>query len=137
MSSSEDSVVCTDSEYEMEAESDLNRKASPVTSDDEVTAFADDPRVDAEWTAQYEQEIEKEKELEQELTKRLQGATQVSQWWAFVSMNLISISLHVCAVSNAALTPINLPCLCSVGASVETAVSFCYKTSVNVIAVAN
>ena len=80
MSSSEDSVVCTDSEYEMEAESDLNRKASPVTSDDKVTAFADDPRVDAEWTAQYEQEIEKEKELEQELTKRLQGATQVSQW---------------------------------------------------------
>ena len=51
-------------------------------------------------------------------------------------MNLISISLHVCAVSNAALTPINLPCLCSVGASVETAVSFCYKTSVNIIAVA-
>ena len=32
---------------------------------------------------------------------------------------------------------INLPCLCSVGASVETAVAFCYKTSVNVIAVAN
>ena len=32
---------------------------------------------------------------------------------------------------------INLLCLCSVGASVETAVSFCYKTSVNVIAVAN
>ena len=64
----------------MEAESDLNRKASPPTSDDEATAFADDPLVDAEWTAQYEQEIEKEKELEQELTKRLQGATQVSQW---------------------------------------------------------
>ena len=80
MSSSEDSAVCTDSEYEMEEESDLNCKASPVTSDDEVTAFADDPRVEAEWTAQYEQEIEKEKELEQELTKRLQGATQVSQW---------------------------------------------------------
>ena len=45
-----------------------------------------------------------EKELEQELTKRSQGATQGSQWWAFVSMNLISISVHVCAVSNVALT---------------------------------
>ena len=45
-----------------------------------------------------------EKELEQELTKRSQGATQVSQWWAFVSINLISVSVHVCAVSNAALT---------------------------------
>ena len=32
---------------------------------------------------------------------------------------------------------INLLCLCSVGASVETEVSFCYKTSVNAIAVAN
>ena len=64
----------------MEAESDLDREASPPTSVDETTAFADDPLADAEWTAQYEQEIEKEKELEQELTKRLQGATQVSQW---------------------------------------------------------
>ena len=52
MSSSEDSAVsCTDSEYEMEAESDLDRKASPPTSD-EATAFADDPLADAEWTAQ-------------------------------------------------------------------------------------
>ena len=50
----------------MEGESDLDREASPPTSDDEATAFA-------------EQEIAKEKELEQELTKRLQGATQVSQ----------------------------------------------------------
>ena len=81
MSSSEDSAVsCTDSEYEMEAESDLDREASPPTSDAEATAFVNDPLADAEWTAQYEQEIEKEKELEQELTKRLQGATQVSQW---------------------------------------------------------
>ena len=47
MSSPEDSAVsCTDSEYEMEAESDL---------DDEATAFADDPLADVEWTAQYEQ----------------------------------------------------------------------------------
>ena len=81
MSSSEDSAVsCTDPEYEMEAESNLDREASPPTSDGEATAFADDSLADAEWTAQYEQEIEKEKELEQELTKRLQGATQVSQW---------------------------------------------------------
>ena len=59
MSSSEDSVVsCTDSGYEMEAESDLDCKASPPTSDDEATAFADDPLADAEWTAQYEQEKE-------------------------------------------------------------------------------
>ena len=37
MSSSEDSAVsCTDSEYEMEAESDLDCKASPPTSDDEA-----------------------------------------------------------------------------------------------------
>ena len=64
----------------MEAESDLDRKASLPTSDDEATAFADDPLADAECTAQHEQEIEKEKEQEQELTKRLQGATQVSQW---------------------------------------------------------
>ena len=62
MSSSEDSAVsCTDSEYEMETESDLDHEASPPTSDDEATAFADDPLADgAEWTAQHEQEIEKE-----------------------------------------------------------------------------
>ena len=37
MSSSEDSAVsCTDSEYEMEVESDLDRKALPPTSDDEA-----------------------------------------------------------------------------------------------------
>ena len=53
MSSSEDSAVCcSDSKYEMEAESDLDREASPPTSDDETTAFADDPLADAEWTAQ-------------------------------------------------------------------------------------
>ena len=53
MSSPEDwAVSCTDSEYEMEAESDLDRKASPPTSNDEATAFADDPLADAEWTAQ-------------------------------------------------------------------------------------
>ena len=59
MSSSEDSAVSyTDSEYEMEAEGDFNHEASPPTSDDEATAFADDPLADAEWTAQYEQEKE-------------------------------------------------------------------------------
>ena len=59
MSSSEDSAVSyTDSEYEMEAEGDFNLEASPPTSNDEATAFADDPLADAEWTAQYEQEKE-------------------------------------------------------------------------------
>ena len=59
MSSSEDSAVSyTDSEYKVEAEGDFNHEASPPTSDDEATAFADDPLADAEWTAQYEQEKE-------------------------------------------------------------------------------
>ena len=59
MSSSEDSAVsCTNSEYQMEAESDFDCEASPPPSDDEATAFADDPQADVEWTAQYEQEIE-------------------------------------------------------------------------------
>ena len=53
MSSSEDSAVsCTNSEYQMEAESDFDCEASPPPSDDEATAFADDPLADAEWTAQ-------------------------------------------------------------------------------------
>ena len=59
MSSSEVSAVsCTNSEYQMEVESDFDREASPPPSDDEATAFADDPLADAEWTAQYEQDIE-------------------------------------------------------------------------------
>ena len=74
MSSSEDS------EYKIEAEGDLDLEVSPPTSDDEANAIADDLLADAEWTAQYEKVKEKEKELEQELTKRLQGATPVSEW---------------------------------------------------------
>ena len=50
------------------------------SSNDETTAFADDPLADAEWTVQYEKEMEKEKELEQELTERLQGSKPVSEW---------------------------------------------------------
>ena len=42
----------------MEADGDFSHEASPPTSDDEATAFADDPLADAEWTAQYEQEKE-------------------------------------------------------------------------------
>ena len=64
----------------IQAENDDDRDVSPPTSDDEVTAFADDPLADAEWTVQYENEMEKEKELEQELTELLQGSKQVSEW---------------------------------------------------------
>ena len=40
MLSPEDSMVsCTDSEYEMEAEGDLDCKALPPTSDDKATAL--------------------------------------------------------------------------------------------------
>ena len=81
MSSSEDSEVSyTDHEYVIEAENDDDRDVSPPTSDDEATAFADDPLADAGWTVQYEKEMEKEKELEQELTERLQGSKPVSEW---------------------------------------------------------
>ena len=49
MSSSEDSEVSyTDYEYVIEAENDDDRDVSPPTSDDEATAFADDPLADAE-----------------------------------------------------------------------------------------
>ena len=53
---------------------------SPPSSDDEATAFADDPLADVELTVQYEKEMEKEKELEQELTERLQGSKPISEW---------------------------------------------------------
>ena len=80
MSSSEDSEVSyTDYEYVREAENGDDRNVSPPTSDDQATAFADDPLADAEWTVQYEKEMEKEKELEQELTERLQGSKPVSE----------------------------------------------------------
>ena len=75
MSSSEDSEVSyADYEYVIEAENDDDRDVSPPTSDDEATAFADDPLADAEWTILYE------KELEQELTERLLGSKPISEW---------------------------------------------------------
>ena len=67
MSSSEDSGTSfTDYEYEIEAENDVDLDVSPPTSDDEATAFTDDPLADPEWRYQCEKEMEKEKE-------RLQG----------------------------------------------------------------
>ena len=76
MLSSEDSEVSyTDYEYVIGAGNDVDCDESPPTSDDEATAFADDPLADPEWTVQYEKEMEKE--LEQELTERLQGSKPI------------------------------------------------------------
>ena len=66
------------SEYEIEAEHDVDRDVSPPTSDDD--AFADDPLASEEWTAQYEKEMEANEKLEQNLKDRLEGSIVVSEW---------------------------------------------------------
>ena len=52
----------------IEAENDVDRAVSPPTSDDEATAFADDPLAGPEWTSQYEKKLEQ------------QGSKPISEW---------------------------------------------------------
>ena len=77
---SDDSEMHFISEYEIEAEHDVDRDVSPPTSDDEGDAFADDPLASEEWTAQYEKEMEANEKLEQNLKDRLEGSIVVSEW---------------------------------------------------------
>ena len=61
----------------MEAEHDVaGCDVSPTTSDEEYAAFADDPLVVGEWTAQYEKEMKANEELEQKLNEWTSKKTQ-------------------------------------------------------------
>lgn len=75
-----DSQLSSSVEYEIEQESD-GPSADMSTSDEEdAAAFAEEPRADAEWTAEYERERKADKKLEKTLRDRLEGTVAVSEW---------------------------------------------------------
>lgn len=75
-----DSQLSLSVEYEIEQESD-GPSADMSTSDDEdAAAFAEEPRADAEWTAEYERERKADEKLEKTLRDRLEGTVAVNEW---------------------------------------------------------
>lgn len=75
-----DSQLSSSVEYEIEQESD-GPSADMSTSDEEdAAAFAEEPRADAEWMAEYERERKADKKLEKTLRDRLEGTVAVSEW---------------------------------------------------------
>lgn len=75
-----DSQLSSSVEYEIEQESD-GPSADMSTSDEEdAAAFAEEPRADAEWTAEYERERKADEKLEKTLRDRLEGTVAVSEW---------------------------------------------------------
>lgn len=75
-----DSQLSSSVEYEIEQESD-GPSADMSTSDDEdAAAFAEEPRADAEWTAEYERERKADEKLEKTLRDRLEGTVAVNEW---------------------------------------------------------
>lgn len=75
-----DSQLSSSVEYEIEQESD-GPSADMSTSDEEdAAAFAEEPRADAEWTAEYERERKADEKLEKTLRDRLEGTVAVNEW---------------------------------------------------------
>ena len=52
--------------------------------DNAAFACSDDPVADEEWTAEYEQEIRQADIVEEKLQKRLNGTTQISEWYSII-----------------------------------------------------
>ena len=55
---------------------------SEVLGDDAAFACSDDPVADEEWTAEYEEEIRQADILEEKMQKRLNGTTDISEWYS-------------------------------------------------------
>mgnify|MGYP002803430777 CR=1 FL=1 len=55
---------------------------SEVLGDDAAFACSDDPVADEEWTADYEDEIRQADMLEEKMQKRLNGTTEISEWYS-------------------------------------------------------
>ena len=52
--------------------------------DDAAFACSDDPVADEEWTAEYEEEIRQADILEEKMQKRLNGTTDISEWYSII-----------------------------------------------------
>ena len=55
---------------------------SEVLGDDAAFACSDDPVADEEWTADYEDEMRQVDILEEKMQKRLNGTTEISEWYS-------------------------------------------------------
>jgi len=67
-------------EYEIEQESDGPSADMSTSGEEDAAAFAEEPRADAEWTAEYEREKKADEEMEKTLRDRLEGTVAVSEW---------------------------------------------------------
>ena len=54
---------------------------SGVSGDDAVFACSDDPVADEEWTAGYEKKIRQSDISEEKMQKRLNGTTEINEWY--------------------------------------------------------
>ena len=52
-----------------------------ISGDDAAFACSDDPVADEEWTADYEEEIRQADILEEKMQKRLNGTTEINEWY--------------------------------------------------------
>jgi len=75
-----DSELSSSIEYEIEQESDGPSTGMSTSDEEDAAAFSDEPRADADWTAEYERERKADEEMEKILRDRLEGSLAVSEW---------------------------------------------------------
>lgn len=81
---SKDSDINFISGYKIEAKQDVLYKSlqslSWTSSNDEASAYADDPLADTEWTSKYQKQVEADKQLEWRFKDRLEGNVELHEW---------------------------------------------------------
>ena len=78
-----DSSNITDFELEDNTAGELQSQEisqANYDSEDDETAYSDEPLADAEWISQYDKEIKQIEEQESELKSRLEGTVLISSW---------------------------------------------------------
>ena len=87
-SDSEDSEVNFIADYVLEVEGSPNSSDQDGEDlDKELEAYADEPLVDDDGLAIYEEERKADEELEKQLQERLNGTEEVSKWLVAVAIN--------------------------------------------------
>ena len=84
---SENEEMSDDGACEIETsiiEGSTTAENSEVLGDDAAFACSDDPVADEEWTAEYEEEIRQADVLEEKMQKRLNGTTDISEWYSII-----------------------------------------------------
>ena len=94
---SENEEMSDDGACEIETsiiEGSTTAETSKVLGDDATFACSDDPVADEEWTAEYEEEIRQADILEEKMQKRLNGTTDISEWYSIIIVNTLFIAVY-------------------------------------------